>query len=64
MFKFLSIISILFLQSSALAQATVSSSLDQIITGIEILEGNKDPKCYATASRLERRVWTGAKISK
>ena len=28
-------------------------SLDQILAGIEELEGNRDPKCYASASRLE-----------
>jgi len=30
-----------------------AQSLDQIFAGIEELEGDKDPKCYATASRLE-----------
>jgi len=35
------------------AQAGEVWGLDQILADIEELEGDKDPKCYATASRLE-----------
>jgi hypothetical protein len=35
------------------AQSLDSQGLDQILAGIQTLEGNRDPKCYATASRLE-----------
>ena len=39
--------------ATAFAQNSQNQSLDHILAGIEELEGNKDPKCYATASRLE-----------
>ena len=30
-----------------------AQNLDQILTNIEALEARRDPKCYATAARLE-----------
>ncbi|NQZ09908.1 MAG: hypothetical protein HRT35_22380, partial [Algicola sp.] len=38
---------------SASLWANASSDLDQILAQIEKLEGGNEPKCYATASRLE-----------
>lgn len=35
------------------ASAQAPSALDGILADIQTLEGNSDPKCYATASRLE-----------
>jgi hypothetical protein len=34
-------------------QGQGSKGLDEILADIQELEGDKDPKCYATASRLE-----------
>jgi hypothetical protein len=39
--------------TSVYAQPTESDGLDTILADILELEGEKDPKCYATASRLE-----------
>ena len=39
--------------TSVYAQPTESDGLDAILADILELEGEKDPKCYATASRLE-----------
>ena len=44
--------SIIFLLA-VLASPASAQSLDQILADIEDLEADKDPKCYATASRLE-----------
>lgn len=35
------------------AQSLDSEGLEEILSGIQTLEGERDPKCYATASRLE-----------
>jgi hypothetical protein len=43
----------LLLTLLALPMTIESQSLNEILTGIEALEGARDPKCYATASRLE-----------
>ena len=39
--------------SSVNAQSLDSQGLDEILADIQQLEGARDPKCYATASRLE-----------
>ena len=39
--------------TSVNAQGIDNQNLNLILAGIEELEGDKDPKCYATASRLE-----------
>ncbi len=47
------ILLILFLFVSKIAFSQQKSSISEIIKKIEELEQNKDPKCYATANRLE-----------
>lgn len=51
MSKFLYLATLLLFLSPVLALET--DGLDLILADIEALEGDKDPKCYATASRLE-----------
>ncbi len=51
--KKLMVVLLIVLFESIPAFATETQMLEQIISGIEKLEGDKDPKCYATASRLE-----------
>jgi enediyne biosynthesis protein E4 len=53
MHRFLSAIILLVFLVPTRAQALETWGLDQILADIEQLEGDKDPKCYATASRLE-----------
>ncbi len=43
----------LVLYAPSFAQNLDSQGLDEILAGIQALEGDRDPKCYATASRLE-----------
>ena len=38
---------------ACLAPEAGAQSLEQILADIESLEADRDPKCYATASRLE-----------
>ena len=51
--KFLFALICLGFLTSTQAQNLDSQGLDEILADIQELEGNKDPKCYATASRLE-----------
>ncbi len=51
--KFFFLFFLIIQVNQADAQDAGTSSLDQILADIKELEGSKDPKCYATASRLE-----------
>lgn len=51
--KLLSVFICLSFFATVHAQSPDSQGLDEILADIQELEGHKDPKCYATASRLE-----------
>ena len=56
-FRHLSFLFFLWFLLSAAAKAEETFNIDNIIGHIEALENNSDPKCYATASRLEDFIY-------
>ena len=51
--KFLIIVTFTFFMNESFTQSDVISPYQVIVESIESLESNRDPKCHATASRLE-----------